>query len=325
LRRVVLSCLASLALYFALFATVLDRPLSNGFLSHQIDTKLARGAAIEGVKLVILAGSNGPYSHRCETIAPIIGRPCVNAGVAVGIGLDYLFARWEPLLRPGDAVYLPMESTQYSRARLENTLGPDAAILFRHDWATLSGLAPDRWLGAAFAFDLRALVMSGIEVLYRRDVDTGENNASGDRVGHIPALGVGAARLLAMHPVFPTDRQIAFGYGTALIAGFTERMSTRGVVVIGGLSTHFADTPLSDPQIAAMQAAYTGHGGRFLMLDNRSGYPRSAFFDSSAHLNETAQILHSQLVGMALLALLKPTSADQVIARAASAGSVVPP
>jgi hypothetical protein len=76
-------------LYALLFGFLLDRPLALGYLRQQIDAKLARAAAIDQPKLVILAGSNGPYSHRCETIEPILGMPCVNGGVAVGIGLDY--------------------------------------------------------------------------------------------------------------------------------------------------------------------------------------------------------------------------------------------
>jgi hypothetical protein len=99
-------CLASLLLYALVFGCILDRPLALGFLRQQIDAKLARAAAIEGPKLVILAGSNGPYSHRCEIIEPILGMACVNGGVAVGIGLDYLFARWQRVLRAGDTVYL---------------------------------------------------------------------------------------------------------------------------------------------------------------------------------------------------------------------------
>ncbi len=112
LRRILLACVASVMLYVIAFGCLLDRPLTLGALRARIETNLARGAAIRGPKLVILAGSNGPYSHRCETIEPIIGRPCVNAGVAVGVGLDYLFARWETLLHPGDMVYLPLEETQ---------------------------------------------------------------------------------------------------------------------------------------------------------------------------------------------------------------------
>ena len=89
--------------------------------------------------------------------------PCVNGGVAVGIGLDYLFARWQHVLHPGDIVYLPMEEAQYVRTRAATDVGPDAAIMFRHDWRTLASLATERWLAALFAFDLRAALMGPIE------------------------------------------------------------------------------------------------------------------------------------------------------------------
>jgi hypothetical protein len=82
--------MASLLLYAVLFGAVLDRPLALGYLRQQIDAKVARAASIHEPKLVILAGSNGPYSHRCEVIEPILRMPCVNGGIAVGIGLDYL-------------------------------------------------------------------------------------------------------------------------------------------------------------------------------------------------------------------------------------------
>ena len=89
ISRLLIACAASLLLYALAFGCILDRPLSLGFLRQQVDAKLARAASIAGPRLVILAGSNAPYSHRCEIIEPIIGMPCVNGGVAVGIGLDY--------------------------------------------------------------------------------------------------------------------------------------------------------------------------------------------------------------------------------------------
>ena len=67
---------------------------------------------------------------------------------------------------------------------------------------------------------------------------------------------------------------------------------------------------------------YTENGGRFLQLDNLSRYPRSDFFDSSAHLNERAQIAHSRQVAAALSAMI---TGDQLVAKANSAGSLVVP
>src|SRR5580700_992 len=94
-RRLVCAALASLLLYGVVFGVVLDRPLELGFLAREIDAKLARAATIHGSKLLILAGSNGPYSHRCEVIEPTLELALCECGVAVGIGLDYLFIRWQ--------------------------------------------------------------------------------------------------------------------------------------------------------------------------------------------------------------------------------------
>jgi hypothetical protein len=311
--RTFFACTASLLLYFACFAAILDRPLSYGFLRHEIDARLARGAAIAGPKLVILAGSNGPYSHRCETIEQLLHRPCVNGGVAVGIGLDYLFSRWEPLLHPGDVVYLPMEEAQYVRDRAATALGPDAAIMLRHDPATLADLSPRRWIGALFVYDLRGTLMALIETALvaggfhdPRAAATGESNAWGDHIGHTAALAAASVPVLAAtQPYHPAAAQIRAGYGSALIAQFAEWACAHGVRVIGGLPTGFADSPITDDATDAIRTVYAAHGALFLELPHRSLYPRAAFFDTAEHLNESWQAVHSVAVARGLAGLLK--------------------
>ena len=312
IARLAGACLASLAVYWLAFALVLDRPLTLDFIAAQIDLRLARGAAASGPKLVILAGSNGPYSHRCQTIGPMLGRPCVNAGVAVGIGLDYLFARWKPLLHPGDAVYLPMEETQYARGAAAAALGPDAAIMLRHDWATLSRLGPARWAGAAFSGDLSGAVMSVIETALmqsgfhdpRAAID-GAANAWGDHVGHSPALGaIDRAVLAAAHPWHATPAEVRRGHGSAEIAAFLDWARGHGVRTIGGLPTGFADSPIPPRTLAAIAALYARHGAGFLVLANRSRYKRADFFDTPDHLSEPCQIAHSALVARGLAGML---------------------
>ena len=312
IRRVLLPCLVSLLLYAAAFGLVLDRPLSLGSFRDQIEAKLARGAAAEGAKLVILAGSNGPYSHRCETIEPLLGRPCVNAGIAVGIGLDYLFARWKPLLRAGDAVYLPLEEAQFTRPRAANALGPDASIMFRHDRATLLALPPERWAGAAFSFGPRAAVMSLIETtLVRagfrdpRNDAIGSVNAWGDHVGHTPALGrANAARLAGATPFHETPERIAAGDGTGLVRDFILWCQANGVRVVGGFPAGFGDSPVPADTRAAIRAVFAE--ARFIDPAERARYPREAFFDTPDHLNETAQIAHSRLIAGELAIILAP-------------------
>jgi hypothetical protein len=86
------ACGASVLGYAAIFGLLLDRPLALAPLGRQIEARLRLGEAATAPKLIILAGSNGPYSHRCEVIGAMLGMACVNGGIAVGIGLDYLFA-----------------------------------------------------------------------------------------------------------------------------------------------------------------------------------------------------------------------------------------
>ncbi len=310
MRRLLIACAASIVLYALAFGVLLGRPLTNGFLEAQIDTKLARGAAIHGPKLVILAGSNGPYSHRCETIEPRLALPCVNAGVAVGIGLDYLFARWAPVLHRGDVLYLPMEFEQYAMSRAAVRVGPDAAIMWRDDRTTLAQLTPDRWAGAMFSTDPRGAVMAVIETAMAwlrvgpslREATVGSMNAWGDHVGHTLALATPSRAVLAAAvPQRAPAEAIRGGYGTTLIAGFTRRMSAQGVRVIGGLPTGFADVPLPPDTIAAVRAVYEANGGAFLELANDSLYPRADFFDTPEHLSEPYQIRHSEAVAAALL------------------------
>ncbi len=310
--RLLAACLASLAAYGVLFGCVLDRPLAYGFLQAQIDAKLARAAAIERPKLVILAGSNAPYAHRCELIERALGIACVNGGVAVGIGLDYLFARWRDRLHPGDVVYLPMEEAQYVRSRSAAAVGPDAAIMFRHDWRTLARLAPERWAGAWFAFDVRfaamALIEQGLVAAGFHDpraAAEGTTNAWGDHVGHTPALGAASQAVLARaEPAHATSRAVARGDGTAEIVRFLRWARAHGVRAIGGWPTEFVDSPMPEATRAAIRAVYAENGVAFLELPNRSLYPRCAFFDTPDHLSEPWQIAHSQALAQALRPML---------------------
>jgi hypothetical protein len=234
--------------------------------------------------------------------------PCVNGGVAVGIGLDYLFVRWEPLLHPGDVVYLPMEEAQYVRDRAATALGPDAAIMLRHDRATLAKLPPRRWIGAVFVYDLRGALMALIETALAagrfhdpRAAAIGENNEWGDHIGHTAALAAPNAPVLAAaEPYHPAAARIRTGYGSALIGRFVEWALAHDVRVIGGLPTGFADSPIAGDAVAAIRAVYTAHGAAFLELPNRSLYPRTAFFDTPEHLNETWQVVHSVAVARGL-------------------------
>jgi len=105
LYTTVISCL----IYFIGFAYIVHKPLSVGILQGYYEKKISYLRAIDCRKIILLAGSNGRFSHRCETIEEEIAVPCVNMSVIAGISLDYQFEKIKPFISSGDIVYLPFE------------------------------------------------------------------------------------------------------------------------------------------------------------------------------------------------------------------------
>ena len=138
-----------------------------------------------------------------------------------------------------------MEEAQYVRTRAATELGPDAAIMFRHDWRTLASLAAERWLAALFSFDLRAALMGPIEAALllahfhdpRAEV-TGATNAWGDHVGHTAELARdqprGAGDDIANPSVGRTDPRRLRQRADRRLHALGR---AHGVRVIGGLPT----------------------------------------------------------------------------------------
>jgi hypothetical protein len=310
MRRLLLLSLLSVGLYLAAFGLVLDRPLSLGLLRLELQQKTERLAALPSPKLVILAGSNGPYSHSCAVIGPMLGLPCENAGIAVGIGLDDIFARYQNLLHPGDVLYMPMELQQYSASRGQYWASVDGAFLLRHDWQVLAGLPPLRVLGAFFCCSLA----DGLEALAEMPVArahvikpaallASEYNVEGDRIDNDWAAA-DPALLQAPPRMAPTPDEIAGGYGTVLIGRFVAREAAGRVSVIGGLPVDFTNAVIPPGTVAAVSGIYTGHGGVFMELPGQSRYPVRDFFNGEDHLAKPCQYLHSVAVAYGLGAVL---------------------
>jgi hypothetical protein len=310
MRRILALCALSVALYVLVFALLADRPLSLGLLRLEIAQKTERLAAMPSPKLVILAGSNGPYSHSCAVMGAMLDLPCENAGIAVGIGLDDLFARYAPLLHEGDILYMPMELQQYTATRARYRAGADSGFLLRHDREVLAQLPPGRVLGAIFCCTLPDFLESLVEwplartgAIHPEHVLDGEYNALGDRIDNDPA---NADPALLGHPPRPVPDAAAIttGYGAALIARFVAAQTEKGVVVVGGLPSDFSTIALSPGMIRSVAAVYTSNGGMFAALPNDSLYPVPDFFNGEDHLTRPCQYRHSIAVAYRLAALL---------------------
>ena len=192
-----------------------------------------------------------------------------------------MFTRWKPLLQPGDIVYLPLEEAQYFRSRAASDLGPDAAIMLRHDRATLLTMPLRRQIAALFAGDLRAAVMSLIETALADDdfndprVAATADTMNGATMSAIPPRWPRSMQstLAAMTPYHPTGAQISSGYGSVLVVTFLRWAEAHGVRVIGGLPTGFINSPLGNDELIAIRAVFRDQGADFLETPEGGRYP----------------------------------------------------
>jgi hypothetical protein len=332
MRRLLRLCSLSILVYVAVFAMLVDRPLSLGVLRLELLQKTARMAALPSPKLVILAGSNGPYSHSCVVMSAMLNMPCENAGIAVGIGLDDIFVRYEPLLRAGDVVYMPMELQQYTTSAAAYRAAVDSAFLLRRDRGVLAQLPLPRMAGAVFCCGLGDLTDALVEMplaeaaaIKPEALLAEEYNGQGDRIDN--GLSQRDAALLPLAPrALPLAKGIHSGYGAALIAAFVARETRKGVIIIGGMPVDYISAHMADGVEPAIAVLYTGNGGRFMILPNRSQYPRADFFNSEDHLVQPCQYMHSIYVARRLGALLgrpvlqPPVSITSIAAACPSVG-----
>lgn len=314
IRRVLALLVASVLLYVLAFSLLLDRPLSLGTLRDTLLRKIAIAAAEPGPRLIILAGSNALFSHSCAVIGVMLALPCINGGVALGLGLDYQFALWEPQLRPGDTLYLPMELAQYAMPRGAAWAGPDNGMMLREDRSLLLTLRPPHAARAVFSGTLPDAVAALVEMAavalhpaLARPAFT-DTDSVGDGIGHTLAKAqVNRDFLAHLHRPDPSPAAIRSGFGTREIRAFLRWARAHDVQAIGGDPTEFADAP-PDPKLAGTLAdIYAAEGARFLPLAGSGRYKRADFFDAQDHLVTECQALHSIRVAQALSVLMHRT------------------
>jgi len=312
-RSLLFACVASVVLYICIFGFVLARPLVVDEVGDLMNYKVSYAREAQGAKIFIIAGSTARFSHRCATLEELLGRFCINAGIAYGIGLDWVFEKFKPYMKPGDVVYMPLEYAQYSISRVQMLTGVDAAYRFRYDKIGLLARGPEGVIRAMFSFDLPVLINSVAEMALQlggvhRRVGIETLDKQGDEVGHGDDEAGPYESFVSALPFAPPDsrRLLDNPQGQQKVIGaFLDWCRERGVVVVGGLPTMFNDRRIDDAIIQTLEEFYFRHGASFVELPNRSQYPRRSFFDTSLHLREGAQIAHSEMVANALRPFLR--------------------
>jgi len=314
LRRIAYACSLSILIYLVVFSLILKLPLTTGLTHKYYLKKLAYAAGLESPKIVLFAGSNGLFSHRCEIMANILAMPCVNASLHAGLSIDVALMGLRDYLKRGDIVLLPLEYDQYTQSRfrmVRNVETNNYIVTYQPEW--LLRFPPERVVRALFSFDFEyfssavtetLLSLAGIERRYNMNTLT----VNGDMKGHTSKKGLEYREFISGLPQpVPDERffaQQTFD-GEREVAKFLSWAETKGIIVIGMLPTIFDDKPIPTAIIDKLRKLFTDNSQRFLVIPGNAQYQRSCFYDTHYHLNEECQIWHSASVARQLQPLLK--------------------
>jgi hypothetical protein len=303
LRTVILACISSILIYLLIFTLLVKKPLTLGFINEALQIRAAYVKARPGPKLVIIAASNGLFSHRAEVMEKILGIPCLNASTIGQFGLDVQIALAKRWLAPGDIVLMPLEYHSYELTDKEiETSDGNAFIISYAPWL-LHELGWHRLLCALFHFDVKYLVSAVVEMgLAKAGIPRRFNKDSltpqGDMRGHTESLGKDyRGYLKSLSQASPSDQLLSKRFqGEIVLENFLKWTKGHDIRVIGTLPTVFNDRRISKKVITKIASIYQRQGQEFLVLPNYSQYDRHCFYDTNYHLNEPSQILHSQLI-----------------------------
>jgi hypothetical protein len=303
LRAIILACISSILIYLLVVAFLVKKPLTMGFIHDAQQVRAAYWRAHPGPKLVIIAASNGLFSHRAEVMEKVLGLPCLNGSTIGQFGVDVQIALAKRWLAPGDIVFMPLEYTSYVLTSEEIDKSEANSYIIAYAPWLLHDFGWHRVLCVLFHFDLKYLIsalveMGMTEVGISRRFNKGSLTPQGDMRGHTESLGREYRGYVGSLPqAGPSDELLDKKFqGEIVLEHFLKWAKEHHIRVIGALPTVFNDRPISDKAIAKIASIYRSQGQEFLLLPNHSQYDRQCFYDTSYHLNEANQIAHSELV-----------------------------
>jgi hypothetical protein len=283
-----------------IFVFLVHKPLTIGIIKDYYDQKIRYLYSINNNKIIVLAGSNGRFSHRCETIESETGVPCSNMSVAADIGLEYQLNIVKKYLISGDILYLPLEYGTLAKTAQEAMSGKEIPYVVSYDRNYLFSMDLNHLTHALFYFDFQYLLsgigemlLDGAGIKRRFSIDT--ITIQGDESTHTTLKGKQYQSYLKNYQWSPPSYQDfdENSHTAKILSSFMKWAKQNKIKVIGGLPTTFATKIIPKKLIDKLKNYYEKHGHHFLLLDNRSQYSIDKFYDTPYHLCEEYQIEHS--------------------------------
>jgi hypothetical protein len=171
-------------------------------------------------------------------------------------------------------------------------------------------------VASLFYFDVRFLLSGAGEMMLnaagkKRRFGTSTLTQQGDESGHDRRRSEPYREYIRGLPTPVYDPKV---FGSEQYWGDLLKIlswaSEHGVTVVGGLPTVFDEVEITDQALEAYKQIFISRGHRFLLLDNKSKYPRDLFYDTPSHLREEGQIQHSIKIAVGLQKLLPNSLLD---------------
>ena len=273
-----------------------------------ISDKYGRLKALEGKpKVVILAGSNGRYSHSAKEIGRALGMNAVNLSVSANVSLDWQLDEMKKYLSSGDIVIMPLEFGSYNRSKKSSYSAEESLAMLMFDKDRYGDFPLERKIRTFARADFQHLsnsIVENIMTMAGMERREDEQNEYGDQINHTKEKAKDYEAYLNDSAKKDVDDTLDKDSFTAKkIADFLRWAKEHGIVVFGAYPTMPDTWKVPEKLLDDVKNLYISNGQRFINTDNRSKYPIGAFYDTPLHLNEENQIRHSKAMAADIIYL----------------------
>lgn len=282
----------------------------NQWVAQAMAHKLAIAAAVDGPRVLVVAGSGAMFGIDSGMLGDALGRPVVNLGVNAGVLAPYIIEHARQALRPGDWVILPLEYPLFHDEGMTNRQFIDfyvshplpAAQIGLWRWVKLLWSVPVERVLQGYRGLPEGFVVGGLYGPHNLD-------ARGDQMHSARALRSDAMWASVVHSAPEAYGRRAW-WGNASWArwrGFADEVhALGGCAVFVPAAMLMRETYLRDDvehaYYASLPAQARQHGLMYVGAPLDFMYEADSFFDTNFHLTSEMRAVHTGR----LAALLKP-------------------
>ncbi len=278
-----------------------SRTRNSWYTCSYIGAKLARGSSLVSPKVVVISGSNATDGIDIERLAQSLSIRAFNFGLSASFGPGFQSFEAAKILKPGDAVLMPLEYLAYDYGRPQDSLVDTVYTCGRDYWQSLAPGERLFYVMAAKPWRLiDATLFERKRDLMTRTAAEASNDAGlfGQRLSEVMPVAAqnfsGLQQPLAIHfdPASP---------GVRAIANFIREAQRRHIAVFATWpNTLLFPEYRGNPELAKIRAFYDGLGVPVIGTPEDAMFPAKLMGDTIYHLNRTGIAIRTTRIAHSL-------------------------